>query len=386
MILDDCWPLEGYGALVEFERNDRQAVALVVTFRNQSVDLAPQVRPLSGGLPKAEINIRGNFALKARQIVGRFTDYLNLHSDVLVDTDNFAVEYLLVDETERTQLHVFNFTTSTQLPPSRLAFSMVAQAFFAGEGTDDPSFASHLSRTAREALANERYIDAFRYGFLLIEAMYGDGNFKTKQLVASLRSNATFMAILTDTMTDLATSRISEVRTLMASHATPEKLVEHLVDRRGFYFHGNAKHQGAWHPNQHQAAQPIAEVAVLTAAGIAHSFSSAMFAPHIGSRHFDNARKQGAIMSFIAEIRFLDAHGFERTRTINVNTPGTALHNQLALRLHKDLLETVEVEMRDCQVIAIAARETKSGREVFKANYLAQVAERETSEHPPESD
>src|SRR3546814_11586499 len=46
------------------------------------------------------------------------------------------------------------------------------------------------------------------------------------------------------------------------SDPTVEQIVSHIVDKRGFYFHGNRKHKNAWLPHDHKQAEALCLLAL----------------------------------------------------------------------------------------------------------------------------
>ncbi|WFP75178.1 hypothetical protein [Mesorhizobium sp. WSM4906] len=372
--LPDSWPLEGHDVILEFECEDGEADAILVTFKDQPVNLSPAITQTPLAREKANIEIRGDYETKAAEIVRRLSDYIGLYQSLDVRLDDVEISYIGKTAQEREQIHVTKFNISKTQPRRRFAFSMLAQSFFAGEGGDDPSFVSHMAQLAREALITHKYIDAFRYAFLLCEALYGNGKFKTVQLVQALRENVQFHSIVENTISDFKTNPIhkgSDVQLLIIKYPTAAEMIEHLVAQRGFYFHGNLSRKDAWHPDHQQGAKGIAEVAVYgLVGGIAHSFSDQMFTPEIASRYFKNAQKQGAIMAIKVEIRFRDQAGFDRQHILKLNTPGTRATNSMALDVHAEFLNWAKVELNDSILISAIATDEKTGKELFRSQYL----------------
>src|SRR3546814_1470621 len=46
------------------------------------------------------------------------------------------------------------------------------------------------------------------------------------------------------------------------SDPTVEQIVSHIVDKRGFYFHGNRKHKNAWLPHDQKQAEALCLLAI----------------------------------------------------------------------------------------------------------------------------
>ena len=303
-------------------------------------------------------------------------DYANLYFSLDVDTDAMEAEYIPVDDGERLRINLHSFKATTQRPIIRLPFNMLAQAFFAGEGSDDPSFAARMFNLAREALLNQQYFDSFRYSFLLFEALYGKGKFRRRELVRSFLENDSFRTMIAEAIYALNADPIyanSPARSIVATQTTPDSLVAHLVERRGFYFHGNLAHSNPWHPDRQHEAQPLAELGVQIASRVSHSYGRAMFAPGMNARYNSNAKAHGAIMTIEVEFRVIDSQGVPRTGEIEFEVPATITSSPLAIQVNKNFLAWAEMEFSDKKLLSAVARDKSSGAEIFLCQYLGHV-------------
>jgi hypothetical protein len=371
-LLTEHWPLDGYGAELSFEVEGIEARAIVVTFKNQRTDLAPSTMPLTQGPYKAQITIQGRLEALARNIARRFIDYANLYFSLEVDLDAMEAQYIPADEAERARMQLFSYSKKKERPLLHLPFDMLSQAFFAGEGGDDPSFPSRMSQLAREALIDGQNIDAFRYSFLLLEATYGDGKFKTKELARALCETDASRQLIEGTI-DGIQKRPSEAGTaaveLIKAHSTVDALVSHLIDRRGFYFHGNLAHSKAWHPDRQDEARGLAEVGVDLAGRVAHVAASAMFTPEINTRFLKNAKSHGAIMQVEVHFRFIDQEGRQQAGRLDFEAPGLSASSDLVIKVNRHFLDWVEAEVRGGKLVSSVAR-IKDGPELFRSQYL----------------
>lgn len=373
IVLEDCWPLEGYGAVLEFERARDEATAVLITFRNQPIGIAPRVAQLNEGPVQTSIEIRDHLGLTARHIVRRLSDYLNLYVFRFdVETEEFEVEYIPANAEERAQMSLYRFQSSFIRPKYHVPFSLLAQAFFAGEGPDDPSFAANLVKKAREALVSRDYIDAFRYSFLLFEALYGGGKFKTPDLVSELTSHADFAVMVETAMASFVSDPIhrkSKVREIASRYPTAHEMIKYLVTKRGFYFHGNLARPDAWHPGRQRDAKELAELTVELAGVVSSSLATAMFTPEVATRYLENAKRQGAIMPVHVKFNFLDDGERRRNGQVIINGPGTTLTNSIALEAHKSFLEWFQMEFPGFKLLSAIAHDKNSGMEIFRSEY-----------------
>jgi hypothetical protein len=374
ILLEDAWPMSGHGAVVELLKNDDEVTHIVVTFANQSVDLAPtMVTPDFEGTA-AHIVMRDNLRDKARQIVNRFEHFLGIYHAVRINTNNVDVEFIPKTDHERFEMKVFNFSISTSVRKSRATFSTVAQAFMASESTDDPSFVTSFLQLARQASSERRYIDSFRYCFLLFESLYGNGKFKSVQLVDAMMSHREFTDIVMQTINDYMTDTLhqgSVSRALVESRRDSRTMIEYLIDRRGHYFHGNIKRADTWRPDQQEEAEPLSEFTMFLALGVANSMATAMFSPGIGARYFDNAKRFGAIMTILIRYKVRDEHDRVHDMTLEMNTPGKVVTNELALRVQEEFVRWAQTEIHDSNLVSAIAIDKATGTELFHSHYVA---------------
>lgn len=369
--LEDHWPIKTGGAKLTFEIAEGEATAIVVLYRDQSTDMAPAVERLESGPAKAQIAIRGEIEGRGRRLVQRFIDFVNLYFSLDVDLGAMEAEYIPISEDERQRIGMYAFSSKRERPITSLPFDMLAQAVFAGETQEDPSFVSRMFHLAREALISEQYIDSFRYAFLLIEAVYGAGKFKTPQLIAALLTSD-FRAMVEETLVEHAARRSHDLSetALTAAYPTPETLVDYLVERRGFYFHGNLARRESWHPDRQQDAKPLAELSMELGSKVAHAFAGAMFGDAIGSRYFANAEAFGAIMSIDVEFQHMGRDGRRQIGHFRINTPGRLATSTLAIRVHRQFLEWAEVELGEERLISAVAKVAGTNEELFRSEYL----------------
>jgi hypothetical protein len=66
-------------------------------------------------------------------------------------------------------------------------------------------------------LENQEFINSFRYSFLLIESLYGNGQFKTPSLQAALKSNQEFRNIVDLAIKDMIQQRMIGIRIRQSS-------------------------------------------------------------------------------------------------------------------------------------------------------------------------
>lgn len=373
-ILEDAWPLEGHGAVVELEREGQEVTHIVVTFHDRPVSLAPELTTSNLASVTTSIEMRDGLQIIASQIVSRFQHFLNIHHTLEIDLNDVEVEFVPTDDEEKSKINIFGIKTTNASPKSRISFSMVSQAFFATESNDDPSFTVSFLQLARQASLERRYIDAFRYCFLLFEALYGEGKFKTPQLVEAMMSHSDFVALVAQTIADFRTDplhRRSKAKKLAQDNPEPRAMIEYLVARRGFYFHGNVKRRDTWRPDQQQTAEALSDFTMFLALAVADSMAGAMFSPEMGKRYFENAKQFGAIMPILIRYKLRDEHDFVRDQSLRMNTPATVATNDLAMRVHLQFLQWAQTELHGTSLVSLIAIDEATGDELFRSHYLS---------------
>jgi len=373
VLIEDAWPIETQGSIVEFERDGRETTGISVTFRDQPIEMAPKVTQERRGAVAASIEIQDPTQAVATHIVKRFHGYINLFVPVHIDFDEREVEYIPADDQEQAKLGIFSFKSSFKRRSPVTAFSMFAQALYAGESSDDPSFASTLAQMARDAYDSKLYIEAFRYGFLLFEGLYGNGKFKKEQLVEAMQSHAEFVAAIEQNIHAFRADHLhakSKAVALVTKYRTAPEIIAHLVDRRGFYFHGNIKRRDMWRPDQQEDAEALADFCVFLAFSVANTFGDAMFTPEVTQKYFVNARKQGAVMTVLVKFRARDELGIVKAGSMRVTVPGTVATNHMAIYIQKKFLEWAETELYRHDLISAVAKVEGTGAELFRSQYL----------------
>ena len=195
---------------------------------------------------------------------------------------------------------------------------------------------------ARREILQERYIDSFRYSFLLIESIYGDGKYKAAQLKDALKASTEFMSIVTNALKDRLLPkhpRNSDTEKLLSAFPTAEAAIDHLVEKRGFYFHGNVRRKNAWKPHEQETAEALCLLALHIAMLISHVAAAPMFDDSLSQRHFDNAKRVGAIMTMSINFVFHDPNdNFNRSGNVNIDIPGTKMTPKMAVNVAEHFL------------------------------------------------
>ena len=102
-------------------------------------------------------------------------------------------------------------------------------------------FIGELKSLSMRAEREGRYVDSFRYGFLLLDAIYGKGQFKTNNLKRAFTSDKVLMDVVREVrlrMKEKIQSIDDDTDRLLSGDSGDSDIIEHLISKRGHYFHG----------------------------------------------------------------------------------------------------------------------------------------------------
>jgi len=379
-ILEDCWPIESRHAVIEFERSDDIATALLVTFRNQPIQLAPKVRQPADGSTSTSILLSYGFDDAARSIASRFRDYINLYFSIEIVVDELDVQFIPADDTEDKQIPIKRFQRSIDPEPAKIRFSVLAQSILAGEQDGDPSYASHMLRSARASFFEHRFIDSFRYSFLFFEALYGDGQFKQRDLIRAFLKSHDFIQLFIETQNAFRSDPLyldpmlknSEGAVFASKQESPTAFFEHIVEMRGFYFHGNLARRNAWRPERQEPAKGLAEFCIDLLGRIASRFADEMYGGGIADRMLENAKKQGAMLTIDVRYEFINEHQIISKGHVAMRHPGNLVTGLLCFVVSKNFIEWYENRHPAVPLVSASAIHRETGAQVFNFQYFHQ--------------
>lgn len=378
--VSDAWPLKVADATIELEREGTEVRAILVTFLGQALELGPVVQGNGGTL---NLKFQGVLEQRAKSIVSRFQDFLSLYFQIEIDTDHIERSYTGESPEEDDALIARGLTLDQTRSPSWIPFGIIAPAVFATESDADVSFTASMLRLGRRSLERKEHIDAFRYFFMILEGLFGAGQSRQAALRDAFLAAPSLVFAIQQTRSQLLSDPIernSPARLLLGALTTPEQVVGHLVERRGFYFHSNPQRPGGWHPARQTEAEPLAWFTAALAQSVAMTFAEPIHHPSMGSRYLDEARRQGAVMNL--EIEFEVAENNDRRSRPNILTmevPGTVLTTDLAMTLLKHAGTWAEVHQLGRPVRHITARIVDTGEVLFRVALLDAASESPTA-------
>jgi hypothetical protein len=346
VIIPDHWEIPFLGGKCKIVEEEGRAKALKITFSGEPLSNAPRLTEVSEGEIRAHIDAGDGRLTLVKRHIEQAISFLECLYNLHLATNEIEARYEAETADEERAIRVTSMKIGKADHALPLTFDMLTRAFMAAEDEEGPRFQSTLVRAARSALSSEQYIDSFRFSFLLIEAIYGNGQFKTAALKSALNRNPEFVAIVQRVIADPLQprrDRQSDTRELLAARSNADQIIEHLIDKRGFYFHGNRRRVDAWKPHQQEAAEHLALLAVGIAQEIAQAAANPMFDAVYEERHFREAMDMGAKIVFEISFSFREPEEkFSRTGKLAIKTPGTKVTEKGANAIAQEFLRQFE--------------------------------------------
>lgn len=373
IIIDDHWPIPIQGGKLKVIEENGFAKALEISFENQPVKYAPHFQPPQIDGDVATIRDQDAiFPLVKRQLDGAFS-FLECIFDVTLDLGQVATRYEAESPEEDSAILVKSFSTSKHEPILPLTFDMITRSIMAAEYSSAPKFEATLAKSARKALSSQEFINSFRYSFLLIESLYGKGQFKKEGLKYSLKSDHEFLEFVNFAIKDMipALNDSSSITAkLLSKNPTSKDVIDHLVDRRGFYFHGNVLRKDSWKPEEQGEAESLALLSISIISQISMKAAEPMFLPDFSKRHFDDAMNEGAKLVFEVEFTFRN-HGeeFPRKNRADINFPGKNTTPRASFEIGKYCLELFQHNQPSAALLKVECYEKGANQKIFEFTF-----------------
>lgn len=371
--LEDHWPISIMGGDLRVVSKDEKVIAFEITFSGQPVHLASAVETHEEGDIKFTITQRDTLLPFVKMQLGKAFAYLQCYFDVEILIREIEVEYAGETEEEEKQIKIKSFKSEREKRASMVPYDLFTRAVMAAETGKAPELEANLLRMARTEMLQERYIDSFRYSFLLIEFLYGDGQHKTAQLKAALKGSTEFMSIVRKAVKERVAPkrpRNSDTEQLLSAFPKAEAVIDHLVEKRGFYFHGNVKRKNAWRPHEQETAEALCLLSLNIAMLISHAAAAPMFDKSLSQRHFDNAKHVGAIMTMNINFRFHDpTDNFTKSGNVDIDTPGTKVTPKMAVNVAKHFLNQFKDMAPVADLRSVTCTVAGTGQKVFDMEF-----------------
>lgn len=132
-----------------------------------------------------------------------------------------------------------------------LNFDVLARCIFAAVNADDVAELLDFFRRGLKEMWDEQYVEAIRNFYLLIESLYGKGNFKKARMEQDLASSAELRKCIEAALADadLIPSRHRRSFERRFARQSVEEAISHFVDLAGrLRHHSIGRTMGSWHP------------------------------------------------------------------------------------------------------------------------------------------
>lgn len=327
ILIDDHWAVPLLGGKLYIVEDSGLAKFVMFVLENQPVDCSPDFKHSSDGVSVATINNRDTVFVFLKHYLKDALAFLECFYNIELDFDSTVANYEAENEAERKIIKIKSLSYSKSARPLPLEFNMFARAVMASITNKGPVFEATLVKYARSSFLNAEYINSFRYSFLLIESLYGEGQFKKNGLQGVLKANDDFRNFVDSAVRNINISSYSkDAKTikLISGGCDVDGVIDYLIERRGFYFHGNVKRGDAWKPNEQDVADVLAGLTLDIAMSIASASAAAMFQTKYESMYYDNAIYQGAIVMYVIQFKYREpGDDFDREHQMNIRMPGT---------------------------------------------------------------
>lgn len=343
IVIDDHWEIPMQGGRLRVIEEDGYAIALELVFEKQPLQYAPHLQRHGEGEFVMTITNRDHrMMFVKRQLIGAVT-FLECVHDIELSIGEIDATYEGETPEEEAQIAIKRSHMGPHSLALPLSFDMLTRAIMAAENLDVPRFEATLVGSARKALEAQEFINSFRYSFLLIESIYGEGQFRKAGLQSVLKANQEFRDILELVIKDVIPAkndRNSDTAKLLAATSTVDDVIDHLVEKRGFYFHGNIKRKDAWKPDRQDPAESLALLAIGIATHISMKAAEPMFSPQLERRHFEDAMCAGAKIVYEIKFKFREPEEkFDRAHQVNIEMPGTKVTPRSAFAAAQHFLQ-----------------------------------------------
>ena len=259
---------------------DKKVIAFEVSFLGQSLDQSPSIEESNEAGVKANIKARDALLPFVQMHLEDALAYLQCFFDVEVLIDEIETKYIGESEEEEHQIEVKSIWSQSEKLPPTIPYDLFTRAIMAAEKGNAPSLEASFVKMARTEVFRGRYIDSFRYSFLLIESIYGKGKYKAAQLKNVLKGDVEFVSIVSTALKEFISpkhNRNSDTEKLILGAPKPEVIIDHIVEKRGFYFHGNLKRKDIWKPHKQESAEALSLLSLGIATQISLNAAALMF-------------------------------------------------------------------------------------------------------------
>ena len=254
-------PIEVHGWGFEFHQEGGLLSQLSVTVPANRPEDVPVITPNPSPGIKAHINVPAPLFLFVKREVRAIESLLSVFGVYQIDLNQFKTKWIPESEEEEASIHINDFSTDVakadteSMPP--LSFDLLARCVIAANEATDVEMQLAFFRKGILDFYEERFIEAIYDFYFFLESMFGEGQFKKHGVEEAFKKSKQLREAIEKVMANPAanaTHRRSELESFLKKYSgmSVEKIIEHIVELRGFLHHHTAKRKDIWHPEDHE--------------------------------------------------------------------------------------------------------------------------------------
>lgn len=254
-------PIEVHGWSFEFHEEGGVLSQLSVTVpANGPEDLPIITHNPSPGI-KAHINVPSPLFPFVKIEVRAIEALLSVFGLHQIDLTRFKKKWIPENEKEKASILINNYSVDAakvdveSMPP--LPFDLLARSVIAAGEAIDVEMQLAFFRKGIVDFYEERYIAAIYDFYFFLESMFGEGQFKKHGVIEAFNKSKPLKEAIEKVMANPAanaTHRADKLESFLKKYngMSVEKIIEHIVELRGFLHHHTAKRKDTWHPEDHK--------------------------------------------------------------------------------------------------------------------------------------
>lgn len=186
-----------------------------------------------------------------------------------IDIDNSGTEWLPESEEEKKELHLYFFRLSKSDEPLEnmrdAQMDMLVRSILAVEDIKESEVPLNFYRRGRIDIIEGRFIEAIYDFYFALETLYSNGKFKKSQILSEFIASTELMNAIDRIEENISPNLKADPKKLRQFkkkylEKTKEKILEHIIDIRGFLHHHTLKMKNIWHPATQRDYEVDAEV------------------------------------------------------------------------------------------------------------------------------
>lgn len=315
---------------------------------------------------------------RMRPFFARLKSFTQMESEANFDPMEVFAHYDSETETEKQEISVQKMVLTKRgdrrrrRPLDHEILGAAVLASYSGGG-EPPPFIAELKSMSRRSKREGRYVDSFRYSFLIVDTLYGKGQFKTNQLVRALSSSEDLSKALNAArqgVRQVTGDACDETAKLLAGNCPIKDLIRHIVKQRGRYFHGSntLKRTGDWASDE---ARTLCDLMSRTTDKICRDQFVEILSNDASDWYESNARRSGTLVDVVLAFG-VRMRNSGHTDIVREQARFVGASDSLRVRLKWALksVEQVQFSDDDLELESVLCKEAKSDQELFSIRMI----------------